>query len=162
FVLDRLRELSRREPAEQQELVDTALELGGETAAEFVVRCATDFPDMWRALNHLKPSRSGPATVVFAKAVHRLIAAFSTRERLAENASLLEPLRTYMQNTGDTQVASIYIPALIGHVIVAELFKEHVLVIDACDKILSWAPHGLDSILAWASSKKAGALTKLR
>jgi tetratricopeptide (TPR) repeat protein len=70
FVLDRLRSVSTNE---RQALIDAGLCMGGSHAAIFLVRCARDFAEEWRALGFLKPSNLGPAMDVYVDAAFGII-----------------------------------------------------------------------------------------
>ena len=65
FVLDTLR---KRPASARQALIDASLELGGDGAAVFLSRCATDFPEEWRRLRYLTPTRGLAAFRAFALA----------------------------------------------------------------------------------------------
>jgi len=67
FVLTRLQSL--RSGGARQALIDAGLELGGDEAGVFLIRCALDFPDAWRALDHCVPTRSAAARAFAAAAV---------------------------------------------------------------------------------------------
>jgi tetratricopeptide (TPR) repeat protein len=105
FVLDRLATVSLRE---RQALIDAGLSLGGDKAAQFLIRCAMDFGSAWRSLGFLKPSRSGPAIQTFAKAMVGLACVFKKDQ--------IDDVNVAMKEFGE--LANLY-PELMLHELVA-------------------------------------------
>lgn len=101
FVLDKL---ASKPIAERQKLIDAAYHLGGDDAAQFVVRAAIDFPERWRGLNQLAPSAAHglDSALPFSRAQVDLIATAGEKISLDDAKTVLYQVKSLAIQTDDS------------------------------------------------------------
>jgi hypothetical protein len=104
FVLTRLKEI--RVGVVRQALIDAGLELAEQDAGVFLYRCALDFPDEWRALGRLVPSRGSNAMRAFAAASIALADPLS-EDRFDDLVDIVSQTESLSDRSNDIELHSL-------------------------------------------------------
>jgi tetratricopeptide (TPR) repeat protein len=111
FVLKRLDELNEHE---RQALINAGLTLGGSRSSIFLIRCATDFAELWRKLDFLQPSTSGPASIAFVKAAAHLPTILD-ESRSDDVSAVIKAVLSLADKTNDPSLAEHIALALYNY-----------------------------------------------